>query len=59
MPVHKITRNGKVVGYQYGEHGAKYLIKNLGKKQAAKSAYAQGSAIENSQERKGQKPDTK
>jgi hypothetical protein len=59
MPVHKITKNGKVVGYQYGDKGAKYLISQLGKAGAAKKAYAQGAAIEHSQEKQGETPDTK
>jgi len=46
MPVHAVTKNGQVVGFQYGETGKIYPVSSLGKAGAAKKAGQQGSAIE-------------
>lgn len=49
MPVHAVTKNGKVVGFQYGQSGKVYSVKAYGGKAgAAKKAGQQGAAIEHS-----------
>jgi hypothetical protein len=53
MPVHAVTKNGKVVGFQYGETGKVYSVKAFGGKAgAAKKAGQQGSAIEHNSGKK-------
>ena len=53
MPVHAVTKGGKVVGFQYGETGKVYPVSKLGKAGAAKKAGQQAAAIKHSQERSG------
>jgi len=48
MPGHAVTKNGKVVGFQYGKSGKVYSVSKLGKAGAAKKAGQQGAAIEHS-----------
>jgi len=49
MPVHPVRRDGKIVGYQYGDTGKVYPVSEW---DAAKKAGQQGAAIEHAQEKK-------
>ena len=51
MPVHPVRRDGKIVGYQYGDTGKVYPVSDGGKAEAAKKAGQQGAAIEHSQDK--------
>ena len=41
MPVHKVMKNGKTVGYQYGRSGKVYPTKKAAERQA-RAIYASG-----------------
>jgi hypothetical protein len=41
MPVHKVTKNGKTVGYQWGTTGKVYPTKKAAERQA-RAIYASG-----------------
>lgn len=41
MPVHQVVKNGKVVGWQWGNHGKVYKTKEEALRQA-RAAYAAG-----------------
>jgi len=44
MPVHEVLKNGKLIGYQWGNKGKIYLISSYGKEQAKMKANKQGEA---------------
>ncbi len=41
MPVHKVTKNGKTVGFQWGDSGKVYRTKEQAERQA-RAIYASG-----------------
>jgi len=41
MPVHKVTKNGKTVGYQWGQSGKVYPTKQAAERQA-RAIYSSG-----------------
>ncbi len=53
MPVHAVTKGGKVVGFQYGTTGKIYSVASLGKARAAKKAGQQAAAIIHSEKASG------
>lgn len=46
MPVHPVMKNGKIVGFQYGNTGKVYSVASFGKAGASKKAGQQAAAIE-------------
>jgi len=46
MPVHPVTKHGRLIGYQWGQHGKVYLVSEHGKQRAFERAAKQGRAIE-------------
>jgi hypothetical protein len=41
MPIHKVTKNGKTVGFQWGSSGKVYRTREAAERQA-RAIYAQG-----------------
>ena len=41
MPIHKVTKNGKTVGYQWGESGKVYRTREAAERQA-RAIFASG-----------------
>jgi hypothetical protein len=52
MPVHAVSKGGRVVGFQYGQAGKIYSVGKLGKAGAAKKAGQQAAAIEHNSGKK-------
>jgi len=45
MPMHKVKKKGKIIGYRWGSRGKLYTIAKFGKNKAYKKAVEQAKAV--------------
>ncbi|MFW9949857.1 MAG: hypothetical protein ACFFKA_07015 [Candidatus Thorarchaeota archaeon] len=56
MPVHSVRKNGKIVGYQWGNHGKIYRGKDARKKAGKQGAAAHASGYKGSNNKPNGRP---